>query len=111
MTCCTDHKIFLGRKYKISIQSKSQTRGGTGAMEDIWSEHVNISATVDWKSGNETVLKEKNTAITRVYFGIRYNSTLTKEMRISYDSKIFEIKTILEVGNKKFMQLRTELVE
>ena len=99
--------------YRVSIEEKTKTRGETHSMEVSWSEITGgaVGAAVDWTGGSEGEILTKETAKTNVTFTIRYLAGLTKEMRIVYDGDNFDILTILTVGRKKFMKIKTELIE
>lgn len=79
---------------KILIQSLSVTQGDFGEVSESFSTTHTVWAIVKEVSGNEKDSDDKQVGINKVDFTIRHINNLNIRMRVSYDSRVFDIKHI-----------------
>jgi len=108
MKCCDPAFNPANFRHRIVIQSLSLTPNDTGGQVETWTTFTTV-----WASLTPKVVKEVNFAERiepRVDHEIRmrYVAGITPTMRISFDSRIFEIKSIIIPDEiKEFLMLVT----
>lgn len=102
-------KEILGRmNQRIVIQSVTETRSTSGAVTETWATFATVWAGVKFQSGSENQLIERQTAKTTIQFTIRYRTDINEKMRISFDSKIYDILSIDPEPEKQFIFITAE---
>lgn len=94
-----DSKIKIGTLDRtILIYQKNITINEFNEEEiDGWAFYKKKFAQVqNYRFGDEVVEADKITFVNRLMFYVRYDASLTVEMRILFDGKIYEIISILE---------------
>lgn len=99
--------IQAGRlRHRIIIQVNTPSQNTSGEEIDSWGTFATVSASVEPQSGVEKFDPEQFYSVTTVNFKIRYLSGVTTKMRISFDSKIYDIESIVQVNMiKKEMEI------
>jgi SPP1 family predicted phage head-tail adaptor len=85
---------------RIVFQQQSRTVDSMGGAAVTWSTVTTVWASVDETSGNETFPTLQIKPKTTVTFMIRYLSTITQAMRISWNSNFYNIQSIINEGNR-----------
>jgi SPP1 family predicted phage head-tail adaptor len=94
---------------RIIIEVSTPTRDTDGGEIQSWATFSTVWANVDFGTGKEEFEAERLTAIDKTKFTIRYLSGVTKEMRINFDSKYYNIRSVKQGGmRKEFLELLTE---
>lgn len=75
--------------------------------EFTWSTHINCFAEVIPESETETVANNQVENINRVAWKIRYDSTITENMRIYFDGNYYDITGMRAEGRNRFLIIRT----
>ena len=104
------HKCDIGKfKHRIVVETPNLTPDGMGGNTEVWTTFATVWAKLEskravskWFAGN---LEHRVThRIT-----LRYLPGIESNMRISYDSRIFQIHGILDIDEgKRFHELSTE---
>jgi SPP1 family predicted phage head-tail adaptor len=102
-------KIVLDRS--ITIQQYTDTKDAIGGHKMTWATLATVYANVDFIRGKEGEIVTKETATTKVDFRIRHRNDLNTKHRILYNSKYYDIKTILDDQDNQWLILKTEEVE
>lgn len=93
-------RVRAGRlRHLISIESNADGRDAFGGVTNTWSEHLECWASIDHSSASERFGGDRVTADRVVEFLCRVDSTksgVTSKMRISWDSRTFDIESVLE---------------
>ena len=99
-------------RHTISIQQVTETRTGTGSVEESWSQFAAPRAAIRWLNGSETNSDQVN-ALNKVEFKIRYLAGITQKMRVVYDSRIFDIQgaPVVDERNHEILILAVEHVD
>ena len=104
-----------GLDRRIVIQSPSHSANAYGEREETWGAFATCWAQIERKpAAVEQNSGEQMVSVNKVVFNIRYSSTTknTKSgYRISYDSKIYNILGVHEVGRQERIRLITEIIE
>lgn len=79
---------------KILIQSQSVSQGDFGEVSESFSTAHTVWAMVKELKGSESDLKDKQVGKKKVQFTIRHIDNLNIRMRVSYDSRVFDIEDI-----------------
>jgi len=96
-------------RHLATIETYTETRNEIGSVTMAWSEYAKAWCDISPISGNEKyVSAEKHaTATHQVY--IRFIDGVTPKMRLAARGRVFEIKAVLNVGEKdRMMQLIVE---
>ena len=75
----------------VTIQSKSVSRDSYGAETVSWTTHATVWAAIEPLRGQEYLEARRMEAEVDVRIRIRYLSTVTSSMRVSWGSRIFQI--------------------
>jgi SPP1 family predicted phage head-tail adaptor len=84
----------------ITIQSKTMSTDSYGGQVETWADFAKVWANVWPLKGRELVAAQAAQSETTVRFNIRWIAGLTEAMRISYNSKLYDITGIIDVGEK-----------
>ena len=93
---------------KIIIQTTTQGQTDAGEVTDSWSTHATIWANVRQVAGREPFRGEREIAQADAIFKIRYLSTVTPKMRISYNGLIYNIISINELGRREGLEIMAQ---
>ncbi len=90
---------------RVAIRSASTTRDDYGEPIPSWSTDATVWASVEPLSGRERVSAQQQHAETTHRIRMRYQpgTTVTAEKRILYDSRIFEIISVINKKERKHM--------
>jgi len=87
-------------KKKITIQQPTETKDSAGALQTSWSTFAIVWAEVTPQTGREFRTAQQVNAEITIVFRIRYLKSVTPKMRISWDSRIFDIESIVNIMEK-----------
>lgn len=91
---------------RITIQEPTETQDDYGEAIQSWATFRTVWAEVRQKPGQESFDADQIVAETNTVFKIRYLTGLTRKMRISYISDIYDIHSISEIGFKEGHEIR-----
>lgn len=100
---------------KIVIQRLGSSQSAMGAPDGTWSTHATVWAERKDRKGRqiqESMGAEKVEAVAFIdwrFYNASNTSDISSTDRISYDSKIFEILTVREIG-EDIIELTTRLM-
>ena len=82
-------------RHRVTIQEKSVAADGYGAEDITWGEVATVWGAVAPLSGREFLEGRnlENEVNTRIR--IRYRSGLTPSMRVSWDSRVFDVEAVI----------------
>jgi SPP1 family predicted phage head-tail adaptor len=89
---------------RITIQSFSSTRDSFGQPVETWADLVSLWAWVKYTNGQEFISAGQQ-AETQASMRIRYRTDLTTSMRVSFNSKLFNIKAVLPSSERDYVDL------
>ena len=96
---------------RIVIQTPTETVDDHGGLVATFATFDTVSAAILPKPGTEPFEDDRYRATQRVVFEIRYRTGITTKMRVSYDSRLFDIESIVNVEerNKKVLLITEEV--
>jgi len=97
-------------RHRISIQASSATQNDTGEEILSWSELAEVWAAIEHKLGGSDEIEQAQrvTAHTSVIFVIRHRADMTEKMKILWDSKFWNIRSLLPDNHKDFLTIEAE---
>jgi len=97
---------FSGKIRKIVIQSPPSTKDAGGELTGSWTNTFTTYAKiVDVNAGESKSEGSEVMTVTRLFI-IRKKS-IASNMRISFESKYWEITGVKEIGNNEFTEIQT----
>ena len=104
-----------GLDRRITIQKPTLSANAYGEREESWGTHVTCWAQIERKpAAVEQNSGAQIVSVNKVVFNIRYSKDskdTNAGYRISYDSKIYNILGVHEVGRNERIRLITEIIE
>lgn len=99
-------------RHSIVIQETTESRGANGEVLNTWGTFAAVRAEVTPMQGREAFLAGQDLSERIVRFKIRHLSGITAKMRISYDSRIFDIESVIyaEERNREVHILTREVL-
>ena len=94
---------------RVVIQQPTATKDDWNYDAITWSTFATVWATKLDKGAGETVEANRQTAINRTQFTIRYLSGVNATMRISYGGLLYYVVGVEELGRREGQILYTEL--
>ena len=88
-------------RHKILIEQVTETRDGFGDIVQTWTTYSTRRAEVEPLNGREYFDSKSVQADVTIRFRIRYLKDITPKMRINYDSRYFDIQSIINVKERK----------
>jgi SPP1 family predicted phage head-tail adaptor len=81
---------------RITIQQPTQSKGTAGGKKETWTDLATVWAGIRNPSGNERRASSHGgeVAEARTEFKIRYLATVEATMRVSFNSKLYNIKHV-----------------
>ena len=94
---------------KIIIQSATDARDAYGAVIPTWDTFATVWARKKDIRGDEYFAAQQMNARVDAVFTIRYLSGLLETMRIAYDGKLWDIRSIGNLGRRDGMEIYAEV--
>ncbi len=91
------------RKHKITVQNTTQTQDTYGGVTDSWGTYCTRFAGVKTFTGRESVEGQQIIGSRIIRFTLPYDSVtdaITTKMRISWDSRTFDIQDVENVDER-----------
>ena len=96
-------------RHPITLQGQGTTRDAGGGISSGWSDIATIYADIRPKTGKEVYTQGKGVGSVSHEITVRYRTDITNASRISYDSKLFNIRAIINVDERdRFLKLLCE---
>ena len=83
-------------RHRVTIQEKTVTADAYGAESITWSDYLTVWAAVAPLSGREFLEGRNLENEVSHRIRIRYREGLDPTMRVSWDSRVFDIEAVLE---------------
>lgn len=88
-------------RHPVTIQETTTTTDDSGGVTETWTTHKSVDAAIRPLTGQEGFLAQQvPDAATTHEISIRYLSTVTPLMRVLFGSRIFNIRSVLNVGER-----------
>ena len=96
---------------KITFEQATATRGANGEQLEAWATYGLRWAKLDSGTGTENVDQGRLIGDSRAVFTVRYDPSISKAMRILYDSKYYNIYNIIPEGRDSYLILDCETTD
>ena len=110
-----EYKDISELNRRIVIQSATITRDAHGGQIETWATLRMCWAKVEQVGTseiNEKMDAKRLSSINMTDFVIKYwSGTITPKMRVSYNSKYYDIEAVVEMGDRDFILLKTRIIE
>jgi SPP1 family predicted phage head-tail adaptor len=87
-------------RHRITLQSKTKVKDSEGITKEKWADVMTVWAAVEPLRGREyfqaAAVNQENT----VRFRIRYRAGVTPNMRVKYGSRLFDIKSVIDIEER-----------
>ena len=90
---------------RITIQSFTEAQDAVGELIKTWSDLITVSASKLDVTGRERFAARQELAQETTVFRIRHRTDINVEMRISYDSKLYDIEGLAELGRREGLDI------
>jgi len=99
-------------KKRVVIQKNTPTQDAYGSEVESWATFATRWASVEPLKGQEFFAAQQTDAALTVAFRLRYLAGVTTEMRVSYNSRLFDIHSAINVDerNRELILMCTEAV-
>lgn len=84
---------------RITVEQPVLTDDGLGGHTTSWNNVATIWAEVTPLRGDEQILNERLAMVATHRFTIRYREDVFANMRIGYDGKYYNIRSIIDAGD------------
>lgn len=99
-----DRRIILQKKVvEDNAFNESEVTG--------WETVCCVRAKVSESQGDESYQSDQLTESRLTVFDIRYKSGLTVEMRILYNDRVYDIRSIIEPDRRRSLKIKAELLD
>ncbi|MDX2073482.1 MAG: phage head closure protein [Alphaproteobacteria bacterium] len=88
-------------RHKVFLERKIQTTDGAGGYTDAWETIATLWAGISRLRGGEKFSAGQLSASSTHVFRLRYNHNITTDMRFSYDERLFNIRALRNVDERK----------
>ena len=95
---------------RIIIQKKTEVVSSNGQRTLSWATFLTVWANPVEKDGKEQTDDSNRSTDRMVNFRIRYNSTVTNEMRILWGTEYYKIEDTKELGRQDGLMINTTLL-
>jgi len=101
----------LGKmRERVTLQQESNTADGYGGQVLAWSDVATVWAKVEPLSGREQIEADKLQGVVNTRITIRYRSDVVPGMRLTWNSKNYNIRAVIcEEERDRFLQLTCEV--
>lgn len=87
-------------RHKVIIQQNTPKRDAMNAEVDSWAEYATVWASIEPIRGKEFWDSQQVNAEITGKIKLRYLSGITSKMRVKYETRIFEILSVINPGEK-----------
>jgi len=104
MGCCDPANNPANFRHLITIETVSLVANDSGGQTESWATFATVWASIKPRLGDEKLFAQKIEQEKMSVWRIKYLAGLDSKMRISFDSRIFQIKSfIIEDEIKEYM--------
>ena len=95
---------------RITIQSKAVVIDAYGERTNTWSTFLSVWSRPVQKDGREQTADNNRSTDRVVHFRVRYNSTITREMRVIWEGLYYKIEDLKELGREDGLIIQCSLL-
>lgn len=87
-------------RHLVIIQEPTETNDTQGQAVKTWGTFATVHAAVEPLTGREYFAAQQINAETSTKITIRYLAGITQKMRVSYDSRLYNIEGMKNIGER-----------
>lgn len=87
-------------RHLITIQQPIASQSSSGEETYTWPTYAQVYAAIEPMTMREFYQLDQDTAERTVHFIIRYKAGITAKMRISWDSRLYDIQSIINTKQR-----------
>jgi len=88
------------KRHKILVEKVTETQDAYGDIVETWSTYYGSYAEVQPLNGKEYFDSQSVQADVTIKFRIRYLQGIIPKMRVSYNSRLFDIESVIDVDER-----------
>lgn len=88
-------------RHVITIEQVTETQDDSGSVVETWATFKKVHSTYEPQSGTESFKEDQQQAFETVKFRIRYLAGITPKMRVSFDGRLFDILSAIDLHGMK----------
>lgn len=96
--------------HRINIEQRAAGVDAIGQPVESWELIAAVWSDVRHKSGLSSIKGDADVSLVQVSIRIRYSAGIDAGMRVTHDGKQYDIKAVLPVERRKFLDLVCEAV-
>jgi SPP1 family predicted phage head-tail adaptor len=85
---------------RITIEAAAETQGSDGSILTTWETFATAWASIEPLIGREYFAQQREQATVSHKIRMRHQPGITHKMRVAWGSRIFEIESVLNVGER-----------
>jgi SPP1 family predicted phage head-tail adaptor len=85
---------------RVTIEEPAETQGADGAILTAWETFATTWASVEPLIGKEYFAQQREQATVSHKIRMRHIAGITHKMRIAWGTRLFEIESVLNVGER-----------
>ena len=87
-------------RQRVTIQQRAGTQDSYGQLDDDWDDVATVWGAVEPLRGREFLEARREGADVTTRIVIRHRPGVTPAMRVSYDSRVFDIQTVINTDER-----------
>jgi SPP1 family predicted phage head-tail adaptor len=87
-------------RHRVTIEQVTETRDADGSVIETWATYATVQASIEPVSGREYFAVQSTQADVTHRIYTRYVSAVVPRMRVKYGSRIFEILSVINTGER-----------
>ncbi len=85
---------------RITIEAPVETQGSDGSIATTWETFIEAWASIEPLIGREYFAQQREQATVSHKIRMRYQPGIKHKMRVAWGTRIFEIESVLNVGER-----------
>jgi SPP1 family predicted phage head-tail adaptor len=93
--------VKIGKlRHRITIEQVTETQDIDGSVIETWTTFATAQASIEPVSGREYFAAQSTQAEVTHRIRLRYLSGVTPKMRVNYNSRIFDILSVININER-----------
>jgi len=99
-------------RHRITIEAPAETQAADGSIVTTWQAFATSWASIEPLIGREYFAQQREQATVSHKIRMRYQAGITHKMRVAWGTRLFEIESVLNVGerNREIVLMCSEAV-
>ena len=87
-------------RQRITIETPTETQAADGSITRTWETFITVWASIEPLAGREYFAAAREQADVSHRIRMRYTEGITHKTRVSFESRIFEIESVINTGER-----------